>query len=79
MKISAGTDNVVVIIFNQSYYVFGTYGYCGFTIIQIDSDGTITIPNITLDTLLNNYKIGDIRNYEYHRFELTHKNSLDFP
>jgi hypothetical protein len=60
MKMTAGGCVIVVIIFNQSYYIFGESGFMGFTIIEIDNNGTITIPNITLHTLLNNYKIGHI-------------------
>lgn len=60
MKLSAGSNAIVIIIFNQSHYVFGTCGYRGFTIIEIDDNGVITIPNITLNALLNNYKIGDV-------------------
>jgi hypothetical protein len=60
MKLSADSNNITVVIFNQSYYVFGAGGYCGFTIIEIKNDGTIIIPNITLNELLETCKIGDV-------------------
>lgn len=51
---------IIVIIIDKSYYVLGKNGHSGFTILDININGDITIPNISLNELLNNYHVGKI-------------------
>jgi len=58
MRHVVGLDIIIVIIFNQEYYVLGDYGTVGYSILEIKND-EIIVPVITTNELLARYTLGD--------------------